>query len=256
MPNYTTNLNLVKPLVTENYDIAKVTNDNADKIDSLLVSKNNPTFSGEVVSNGQITSKSSVMMMGNSGGTINGYLFNDSSGISLLDSTGVPKLKVNKSTGEVDIMSQLNLTNGQIKFPATQVPSADPNTLDDYEEGTWTPSLQGSGVGYWMQRGRYVKIGKEVHCSMYLGITSIGTLTSNSITGLPFIVEFDSGASIAQIYNLHLSSGYTYHAFRVQISDTTIRALQVSGVTYDNIPISGFKDGMEIIIDFTYRTQN
>ena len=33
MPNYTTNLNLVKPLVTENYDIAKVTNENADILD-------------------------------------------------------------------------------------------------------------------------------------------------------------------------------------------------------------------------------
>jgi len=30
---------------------------------------------------------------------------------------------------------------GQIGFPATQVPSADPNTLDDYEEGTWEATL-------------------------------------------------------------------------------------------------------------------
>lgn len=36
MPNYTTNLNLVKPLVTEQYDIAKVTNDNADIIDDAI----------------------------------------------------------------------------------------------------------------------------------------------------------------------------------------------------------------------------
>src|SRR4030066_820181 len=35
----------------------------------------------------------------------------------------------------------INLTGGQIKFPATQNASADANTLDDYEEGTFTPTL-------------------------------------------------------------------------------------------------------------------
>lgn len=32
-----------------------------------------------------------------------------------------------------------------LPFPVTQVPSTDPNTLDDYEEGTWTPTLYGGG---------------------------------------------------------------------------------------------------------------
>lgn len=33
---------------------------------------------------------------------------------------------------------------GGIAFPATAVAVADANTLDDYEEGTWTPSLGGN----------------------------------------------------------------------------------------------------------------
>ena len=33
----------------------------------------------------------------------------------------------------------LNVRGGKIAFPATQVAAADPNTLDDYEEGTWAP---------------------------------------------------------------------------------------------------------------------
>ncbi len=40
----------------------------------------------------------------------------------------------------------LPLGSGQITFPATQNPSADANTLDDYEEGTWTP-VDSSGAG-------------------------------------------------------------------------------------------------------------
>jgi hypothetical protein len=35
--------------------------------------------------------------------------------------------------------------NQGIPFPATQIPSTDANTLDDYEEGTWTPILYGGG---------------------------------------------------------------------------------------------------------------
>ena len=48
-----------------------------------------------------------------------------------------------------------NLTSGKtvptngVQFPATQVASADANCLDDYEEGTWTPSISAfAGVYY------------------------------------------------------------------------------------------------------------
>jgi hypothetical protein len=51
-----------------------------------------------------------------------------------------------------------------ITFPATQSASTDANTLDDYEEGTWTPN-QGSGltiVGAFSSVGYYTKIGNSV----------------------------------------------------------------------------------------------
>ena len=78
-----------------------------------------------------------------------------------------------------------------IAFPATQSASSDANTLDDYEEGTWTPN-QGSGlvvVGAFSSVGNYVKIGRVVTVQGYLsGATSVSVpggfniLTSN----LPF----------------------------------------------------------------------
>ena len=86
----------------------------------------------------------------------------------------------------------LTLSKG-ITFPATQVASADANTLDDYEEGTFTPSLTadaGSGVTYVHQSGRYTKIGNVVHIAYVLGLTSKGTITGTIyLEGLPFIVE-------------------------------------------------------------------
>lgn len=86
----------------------------------------------------------------------------------------------------------LEVVSGQIKMPAVQLPSADANTFDDYEEGTFTPALAfGGGVvglTYSSRFGKYVKVGKlcQVWISMTLSAkgSSVGTAT---ITGLPFV---------------------------------------------------------------------
>jgi len=87
----------------------------------------------------------------------------------------------------------LTLTAGQLKFPATQNPSADANTLDDYEEGDWTPAIQfgGAAVGmtYSLQLGSYIKIGRLIICCGIIILTAKGSSTGNAlITGLPFVI--------------------------------------------------------------------
>jgi hypothetical protein len=75
-----------------------------------------------------------------------------------------------------------------VTFPATQVTSADANTLDDYEEGTWTPTITGVS-SYSTQLGHYVKIGKFVYVSGDLVATDPGTLGTFDITSLPFTIQ-------------------------------------------------------------------
>lgn len=82
---------------------------------------------------------------------------------------------------------------GQIKFPATENPSSDVNTLDDYEEGTWTPVIGGSGgtsgQTYTAQVGLYVKIGRLVNVSGFVLLSAKGTITGTvQLNGLPFNV--------------------------------------------------------------------
>jgi hypothetical protein len=108
----------------------------------------------------------------------------------------------------------LQLSSG-INFPATQVASSDANTLDDYEEGTFTPTVVGSStVGsatYATQIGRYVKIGRQVTAWVHLEWSG-GTGTGNlRFGGLPFnIVTLGSNnfpsASIGYISNIALSA--------------------------------------------------
>jgi hypothetical protein len=84
---------------------------------------------------------------------------------------------------------------GQIAFPATQSPSTDANTLDDYEEGSWTPVFTFATPGdvsvvYTTQAGRYTKIGHRVFVDLIIqgGITHTTAAGSLRITGLPFTV--------------------------------------------------------------------
>jgi hypothetical protein len=87
-----------------------------------------------------------------------------------------------------------------ITFPATQSASTDANTLDDYEEGTWTPTIVGTGgsIGsqaYTLQAGRYVKIGRFVLLTGYLTLTNKGSWTGNvEIQGFPFTVTNETAS--------------------------------------------------------------
>jgi hypothetical protein len=88
------------------------------------------------------------------------------------------------------------LPKGQINFPATQNASSDANTLDDYEEGTFTPAIadgdnngSGEGQAYTVQVGRYTKIGNRVFFNLQVLISDLGTLTAGDgvrLVGLPF----------------------------------------------------------------------
>ena len=124
---------------------------------------------------------------------------------------------------------------GQIKFPATQNASSDANTLDDYEEGTWTPVLTFATPGnvsvtYSTQSADYTKIGRLVHANFSI-ITSAFTHTTASgnlrITGLPFTV----GAE--------LSAGAVFFGGITKASYTQVVARATNGVNYIDLVASG-----------------
>jgi len=81
-----------------------------------------------------------------------------------------------------------------ISFPATASASSDANTLDDYEEGTWTPVYNQEGgnptVTYTGTFGVYRKIGSLVWVAGRIATTAVtGGSGVVSIAGLPFTVE-------------------------------------------------------------------
>ena len=104
-------------------------------------------------------------------------------------------MAASKLTGALPAISGASLTNlpahtGNVAFPATQVASADANTLDDYEEGTWTPQLSdgtNNATNASNNLGSYVKIGKVIFISSTVSTTAIGSVSGNlRVSGLPF----------------------------------------------------------------------
>lgn len=88
----------------------------------------------------------------------------------------------------------IQVSNG-VTFPATQSAATDVNTLDDYEEGTWTPSgATGFPAGGAPSAitATYTKIGNMV--SVRATFTGYNDGTSLYISGLPFNVSGDSAA--------------------------------------------------------------
>ena len=103
---------------------------------------------------------------------------------------------------------------GQIKFPAAQNASSDANTLDDYEEGTFTPGITlgggNTGLTYSAQVGRYTKIGNRVSFSLHIILSNKGSSSGQLlITGLPFTANSTTNNEQSVAVALYGATGTT-----------------------------------------------
>ena len=78
------------------------------------------------------------------------------------------------------------------------------NALDDYEEGNWTPVMQGSTTNgsptMSAQNGSYTKVGRIVHLTFHLTVTNLGSAAGGiQISGIPFNTASNS--------NKHITTG-------------------------------------------------
>ena len=115
------------------------------------------------------------------------------------------------------------------------------NALDDYEEGTWTPGI--NGVSYATADGHYIKIGNKVHCiGVLVNASSTVTTACNALfTGLPFTVASDnlSATSIE-------GSGFFHYWGNVGVAVSGINLAPMQNTTTCNVyyvPAGGVASG-------------
>ncbi len=111
---------------------------------------------------------------------------------------GTTTLNLPATSGTVVVTGTTPTLNG-ITFPSTQSASSDANTLDDYEEGTWTTSVpvaQNITGTPSLTEGRYTKIGRLVTIEGYFSaqVTSSSQITYWTFT-LPFVTAGGSSGA-------------------------------------------------------------
>jgi hypothetical protein len=157
------------------------------------------------------------------------------------------------TSNSIEARKLIDLQSGQVKFPATQIASSDPNTLDDYEEGTFTPTITfgGAAVGVTYgasNGGTYTKVGNRVMVSGLLQVSAKGSSTGSAVLGgLPFSsADAIQGAPSFRFGNL---SGVT--GMQGYVTGTTIILETLAAAAITN---SAFGSGNDVItFTVTYR---
>ncbi len=154
------------------------------------------------------------------------------------------------TAGAGPTFDHIHLTSGQIAFPAIHVASADPNTLDDYEEGTWTPNV-GGDTTYSVQTGKYTKIGRLVTATFNMTITLLGTGSATILSGLPFATTNEVAVNIGYFASLAVT---TIHiAGYAGAGGSTIRIIGLSAAANTaNDSIAVFGNSAVIAGSLTY----
>ena len=177
------------------------------------VSIDGTTFDGGIITNtsGMSLNASGPISISSSASSVNVESVNVAAGVV----TGATSITSTNFVGTLSTAAQPNITSvgiinslevsNHIKFPATRVPSADPNTLDDYQEGTFTPTITATGANptqsYATQTGKYTQIGRMVFFTLDVRMAATG-ITGGSgeatLGGWPTTIA-DTGSTAAVV---------------------------------------------------------
>ena len=198
---------------TAGNDITFTTAMTLDASGRLGIGTASPSYKLDVASNiARITNAGSAELICNNSssgvnwefgvdGSSNGFLYCGQSSNLIISTNNTERARIPAAGGfqcvnSISVGNATPTTSGAgITFPATQSASSDANTLDDYEEGNWTPVLRfnssSTGITYNNSeggaQGQYVKIGKQVTAWFAISLSNKGSGSGNAdVTGLPF----------------------------------------------------------------------
>ena len=133
------------------------------------------------------------------------------------------------------------------------------NALDDYERGTFTPTV--SGLTFTGAVGVYVRIGRVCHIAINLEGSNNSLTGDIYVGGLPFTSDNTSGYMPAnsvpfmEVANVSLAGGYTNMYGRVNSSDSRLQILQSAGTAHASMAAGGgLNSGAVLRTSFTYQT--
>jgi hypothetical protein len=182
--------------------------------------------------------------------------YNDASGNLSFFTNSTERAYVGYGGGFYVTSGGLNIAAG-IKFPATQVASTDPNTLDDYEEGTFTLTVTANSVAggtnprtYANQK--YVKIGQTVWFTVEFDTGGWTTATNPiTFTGLPFTAAENAAASVGYISSYSFTDPLPLTSY---VNGTSIQVRRTQASSFGSASFLTDDNGFGLLISGVYRT--
>ena len=209
--------------------------------------------------NSTATDGSSIISMTDGTGTLAGEIHYVHDGNYMMFKTSNSEAMRIDSNGHLILKKNLALdtsTSEGIDFGAA---GSSANTLDDYEEGSFTPTFGGSGgnqtVSYSVQLGTYVKVGKLIYINV--SVIATGTPSGGSgdllINGLPFSSKsgVQQAGAIAFANNLSFGSSGTQGGCNIEggVSYLNVNSQELSGTSsMSRVPASGIHNSAPRIV--------
>ena len=132
------------------------------------------------------------------------------------------------------------------------------NLLDDYEEGTFTPTVTEAStdlpsISYTQQTGEYTRIGRSIHVEITITFTASANYNIRRLRGLPFTVS-SGGAPSSGIGMLNIN----YDTGDVPIAQASNTTTYLNCATIGSNIINDYprtRSGtMYIRVSYTYKT--
>jgi len=197
----------------------------------LYVSGNSTGGTGGLYLQGAGNQKQAIIVDGISTGGNIAFQTNSSERMRILSTGNILSLSGGSTTA----------TGTGIAFPATQSASSDANTLDDYEEGTFTPTIVGStsaGTGtYSTQVGTYTRVGRAVSFRLLIAWSAHTGTGSMLAGGLPFasssVTDTLTAITVGGINNVTLSANHV---------GTALLFTNTTQISFYQTPVGGGSD--------------
>ena len=162
------------------------------------------------------------------------------------------------AAGAIVVSGTTPSLNG-VTFPATQVASADANTLDDYEEGTYTVTFTPAGSGsitLSANTAAYTKIGRVVTVAGYISVLSVASPTGGIYVNLPFnpLNSLSAQASAVVLPNSLSSGSVTNYWVYLNTSNSRLEIYLGGSTSVSSTSAQTVQAGTEFRIFVTYFT--
>jgi hypothetical protein len=219
---------------------------------------------GTMASGDQMTTGTKNIIIGNYSGNNDGLDIRTASNYAVISDGDGNRLLSTANGQTLALDSAVPNAGTGITFPATQSASSDANTLDDYEEGTWTPTVVGdatAGTYTVVPSGCvYTKIGRMVALQFNMTFSAASGGSGSAIIGnLPFAIG-NSGLAApavltARFLDTTASTSNGLSGMRLQGTGGVTSfgmVLAIDNANWEIVSISAIGTSTEIVGQMTY----